>query len=231
MSEMPIIPRPSQCRCIPMQVRRFSTNGVSSAEIVSRLRRIPDAVVGFADESGRLRVARSETRIFVFADVGFAESTLVVGVQGCSLLEARKSVLKKIVSIGFWVLLFSAFLSLTGVSDSLRHEWARKSGASNSLLVSELIKTGKRPTPTGVFQSQRPVSSLELVLADPTLLSAIFASLAIISALSAASVRILPDSFWEAVGNLIGIPTSKQVREAAASLQADLLTQLREKTK
>jgi len=165
--------------------------------------------------------------VSVGADIVLANDVLTVVAKAHSLRDNRKNWLKKLAFLGCWMLLLGAFLSLTGASQSLTQEWARRQGGANPQIIAEMAKSGERLTPMGISQSQQPLRPIDLVLADPTLLSSMFTSIAIIGALSAGIVRLIPESAWSVLGVSFGIPTLDELTSSAEEFQGEIVSCLK----
>lgn len=229
MNGLQLISRLRGGRVATAPVRKLSALGVSSAEVILRLKRVPGTILGLAEQPDRLRVTpKTAKKIFVFADIALANNTIVVGVEASSLRDGRRNLIKKTMAISCWISLLGLFLLLTGATHSLTNEWTRRQGGTNTAIVSEMARTGLRATSNGFQHSESPMRAIDLIRNDPTLLSTMFASMAIIGALSAGVIRLIPESIWDLLSASFGTPTNEELKEAANNFQEEVLAHLKQ---
>ncbi|MCE2752340.1 MAG: hypothetical protein LW720_10665 [Pirellula sp.] len=228
MNQLQSIPSPIKGQIATLVPYRIKASGNNAAVILHRLSRVAKTSIEHKIDLGRFRLSRSDGKmVSVGADIVLANDVLTVVAKAHSLRDNRKNWLKKLAFLGCWMLLLGAFLSLTGASQSLTQEWARRQGGANPQIIAEMAKSGERLTPMGISQSQQPLRPIDLVLADPTLLSSMFTSIAIIGALSAGIVRLIPESAWSVLGVSFGIPTLDELTSSAEEFQGEIVSCLK----
>lgn len=214
-------------RAVNIPTRSLMVSGVSSNEIALRLQRLQDAEIIRPAATGRFRLTRNHPDLSVSTDIALSNQDLVVNAQACSLRDGRRGVIKRLFFIACWLVLIGAFQNFTGVSQSLNQEWARRYGGSNTSTVAAMAKSGRRLTPQGFIQVEKPKQPIDLLLADPALLATLFTSIAIIGGLSAAATRMLPERAWDILGSPFGIATIDELQKSASEFQEEVIACLK----
>jgi hypothetical protein len=232
MNSLQTIPGPIKGQVATLVPYRVKASGNNAAVVLHRLSKVQKTRIEHKIDLGQFRLSRSDGKLLsVGADIVLQNDLLTIVAKAQSLTDSRKGWLKKVAFLAFWMLLFGSFLSMTGASQSLTQEWARRQGGANAQIIAEMAKSGKRLTPMGISQSQRPLRPIDLVLADPTLLSTMFTSIAIIGALSAGIVRLIPETAWSVLGSSFGIPTTVELEASAEEFLAEIISCLTKSVK
>lgn len=203
---------------------RVVNSALSPHGLISRLNDLKSQV-GLDDQRGRIRIARNDGRVFCLAELAVtAKSFVLLQVQTCSMLDGRLAIARKMLFIAIWCCLMLLAQISTGLRQSVSVEWSRRhAGGGDMLLIEELAESGFRPTANGIPDS-RPMRLIDFLLADPLLLSALIATLAIISALSVAIVKTIPPkAIWFIGETLCGIPTPSRLRKIASEFEQEIL--------
>jgi hypothetical protein len=214
-------------RVVSVPTRSLIASGVSSNEIAFRLQRVQDATIIRPAATGRFQLTRNHPHLSVSTDIAFSNQDLVINTQASSLRDGRRSFLKKSFFLLCWLILLGAFLNFTGASQSLTQEWARRQGGTNISIVARMAKTGRRLTPQGFTQAEKPRGLVDLLLADPALLASMFTSIAIIGGLSAAATRMLPERAWGILGSPLGIAKIEELQKSASEFQEEVIACLK----
>jgi hypothetical protein len=217
----------NQGRTAICPTRSLIAAGVSPSEIAMRLQRVPDSTLMRPAIAGRFKVDRNRESIYLSADIAILNSELIIGCQATSRHDVRRNLIKKAMFVVCWLSLLGAFLTYTGASQSLAQEWSRRQGGSNLPLVAEMAKTGRRLSPEGFAKTQKSMRPIDLLSADPALLGAMFASIAIIGAISATITRAMPEQVVENLASLMGVPTMKQLHASGREFQEEIASILK----